>query len=170
MDRLIEGILRLSRLSLAELSPTKVDLSDLARRVIAKLKAAESDRKVETSVQDGMSVRGDPDLLGVALDNLIGNSWKFTSKRQDAKIEFGSKLLDGCRVYYVHDNGVGFDKSLTDKLFLPFQRLHSDSDYAGSGIGLTLVSRIVSRHNGRVWADGELDRGATFYFTLGMEK
>jgi PAS domain S-box-containing protein len=170
MDRLIEGILRLSRLSRAELSPMKVDLSDLARRVIAKLKAAESDRKVETSVQDGMSVRGDPDLLGVVLDNLIGNSWKFTSKRQDAKIEFGSKMLDGQKVYYVRDNGVGFDKSLTDKLFLPFQRLHSDSDYPGSGIGLTLVSRIVSRHNGRVWADGELDRGATFYFTLGMEK
>jgi PAS domain S-box-containing protein len=167
MDSLIEGMLRLSRLTTADLSVKKVDISGLARSTVHHLKATDPDRKVETSIQNGLFVWGDPDLLSIAVENLIGNSWKFTRKCPDAKIEFGSESVDGHKTYYVRDNGVGFDKSRADRMFLPFQRMHSDSEYEGHGIGLALVARVVSRHNGKIWAVSEPDKGATFFFTLG---
>jgi PAS domain S-box-containing protein len=167
MDGLIEGMLRLSNLTTAGLSVKKVDLSGMAKGVVHRLQASDPDRKVSVSIQSGLIVRGDPDLLNMALENLIGNSWKFTSKRADAKIEFGSSVMDGRQTYFVRDNGIGFDRTRTDRMFAPFQRLHNEADYPGHGVGLAIVSRIVARHNGRVWADGERDKGASFYFTLG---
>ncbi len=170
MDSLIEGMLKLSRLTTADLSVKKVDISGLVRSTIDHLKATDPDRKVETSIQNGLSVWGDPDLLSIAMENLIGNAWKFTRKSHAAKIEFGSDKVDGQRIFHVRDNGIGFDKSRADKMFLPFQRMHSDSEYEGYGIGLALVARVVSRHSGKIWAVSEPDKGATFFFTLGGGK
>lgn len=166
MDALIEGMLKLSKLSTAGLSQERVDLSSLAGDVVRRLKASDPDRKVQADIQDGLTVVGDHQLLNIALENLIGNSWKFTCKRPDARIEFGAEIRNGHKTFFVKDNGVGFDKAHADKLFSPFQRLHNGSEYQGYGIGLALVSRVIGRHKGRVWAEAEQGKGATFYFTL----
>jgi light-regulated signal transduction histidine kinase (bacteriophytochrome) len=146
-----------------------VDLSQLARAVTGELQQHEPDRPVEISVWDGMRAEADPHLLRVALENLIGNSWKFTSKAEKPRIEIGALKDHGSTTFFVRDNGAGFDMAFADKLFGAFQRLHAARDYAGTGIGLATVQRIVHRHGGRIWVEAEVGKGAVFFFTLAVE-
>jgi light-regulated signal transduction histidine kinase (bacteriophytochrome) len=143
-----------------------VDLSALARVVVQGLQRADPGRPVEVVIADGLVARGDPHLLRVALDNLLGNAWKFTGRRSQARIEVGRVAHGAGVAYFVADNGVGFDMAYADKLFGAFQRLHGMTEFPGTGIGLATVQRIVHRHGGRVWVEAVPDRGATFYFTL----
>jgi light-regulated signal transduction histidine kinase (bacteriophytochrome) len=143
-----------------------VDLSVLARAVAADLQRAHPERQVTFAIADGAIVQGDPGLLRVMLENLFGNSWKFTRKHASARIEFGTTTREGERVYFVRDDGAGFDMAYADKLFRPFQRLHTAEDFEGTGIGLATVQRIIQRHGGRVWAEGRIEGGSTFYFVL----
>jgi light-regulated signal transduction histidine kinase (bacteriophytochrome) len=121
---------------------------------------------VDVVIQEGLGGEGDPRLLTVVLDNLFGNAWKFTGRRDEARIEFGANSNGGHRTYFVRDNGAGFDMAFANKLFGVFQRLHAATEFEGTGIGLAIVQRVVHRHGGRVWAEGEINRGATFFFTL----
>jgi light-regulated signal transduction histidine kinase (bacteriophytochrome) len=146
-----------------------LDLTDLAKRVIERLKASAPDREVQFRVHEGLRGRGDVRLVTILFENLLGNAWKFTSKRRDAEVEFGRALHSGRAAYFIRDNGAGFDMAYVGKLFGAFQRLHAVTDFEGTGIGLATVQRIVQRHGGRVWAEGEVGVGATFYFTLGEE-
>ncbi len=171
MDRLIQDLLALSRVARADVARARVDLTALARRVADTLKDAEPDRDVEVLVQDSLVVEADPGLLRVVVQNLIGNAWKFTSKRPKARIELGVSVEEAKRVaYFVRDDGAGFDMTYAKKLFGPFQRLHSANEFEGTGIGLATVQRIIRRHGGRIWAEGRPNQGATFYFTLGEER
>ena len=166
MAELIDDLLKLSRVTRREFRQESSDLSSLARGVLAQLQRAEPDRKVETIIADGLVVQGDSRLLKVALENLLGNAWKFTSKLPHARIELGSTAGNGHAAYFVRDNGAGFDQAYAGKLFGVFQRLHAASEFEGTGIGLATVQRVVSRHGGRIWAEGAVGKGATFYFTL----
>ena len=166
MGELIDGLLNLSRVTRAELRREQVDMSDLARSVLERLRAYQPERQVDLRVEDGLMAQADPRLLDVVLTNLLGNAWKFTSKRASARIEFTAKTDKEPPVYAVSDNGAGFDATYVDKLFGVFQRLHTSREFEGTGIGLATVRRIISRHGGRVWAESEVDKGATFYFTL----
>jgi two-component system, sensor histidine kinase and response regulator len=166
MSDLIDDLLALSRVTRAELHRIDVDLSTMAKDVAADLHARTAGRSVEMRITPGIVVEGDPGLLRALLENLIGNAWKFTSRRKDAFIEVGVAQHDGQRACFVRDNGVGFDASYASKLFRPFQRLHGNDEFEGTGIGLATVQRIVSRHGGRVWAEGAVDRGATIYFSV----
>lgn len=168
MGRLIDDILRLSRAGRQGLAREEVDLSAMAGSVLRDLALREPGRMVETVVREGVGADGDPALLRIVLENLLGNAWKFTSKRDGARIEFGAAEGEeaGGRVFFVRDNGAGFDMKYADRLFAPFQRLHGADEFEGNGIGLALVKRIIGRHGGRVWAEGDAGRGATFYFTL----
>jgi signal transduction histidine kinase len=166
MGQLIDALLQLSRVTRADVTRERVDLSQLSTSVYNDLKAADPERHVTFIAQPGILVNGDGRLLRIALENLIGNAWKFTSKVPDARIEFGSGTRDGETVYFIRDNGAGFDMQYVDRLFTAFQRLHGDRDFKGSGIGLATVSRIIRRHHGNISAESELGRGATFYFTL----
>jgi light-regulated signal transduction histidine kinase (bacteriophytochrome) len=145
-----------------------MDLTQTVRSVIAGLEIVEPGRRVECRVQEHMALDGDPRLMRIVLENLLGNAWKFTQRADPARVEVGSALdAAGTPVYFVRDNGVGFDMNYADKLFGAFQRLHAASDFPGTGIGLATVQRIIHRHGGRVWAEGETGKGASFYFTLG---
>jgi light-regulated signal transduction histidine kinase (bacteriophytochrome) len=166
MEKLIDDILRLSRLSRVSMIHEMVDLSGLAQSVVAGLREREPDRKVEVAIQPGLTIAGDRELLRAAMENLIGNAWKFTGKKEDARIEVGGLPDDGEVIFYVRDNGAGFNKAYADKLFKPFQRLHSEKEFPGTGIGLALVHRIASRHGGGVRAESEPGQGATFYLSL----
>jgi len=166
MGRLIDDLLDLSRLSRQEMRCERVDLSALARKIAAALTEREPGREVEWVIAEGVIARGDSHLLQVALENLLGNAWKFTSKRPRARIEFGVQERQGEPVYVVRDDGAGFDMAYADKLFGAFQRLHGVKEFAGTGIGLATVQRIIRRHGGQVWAEGEVGRGAAFTFTL----
>lgn len=166
MGHLIDALLGLSRVTRTEVRRERVDLSKLAISTIDSLRAAQPERNVEVVIGDGLVTAGDPQLLRAALENLIGNAWKFTSKREGARIEVGVTKKDGERVYFVSDNGAGFDMSYAGKLFAPFQRLHSPTAFPGTGIGLATVQRIMHRHGGRIWAESEAGKGATFFFTL----
>jgi PAS domain S-box-containing protein len=163
MSQLIDGLLGLSRLTREDITRQKVDLTRLAEECAARLREAHPAQSVELVVQPNMDAQGDPRLLTAALDNLLGNSWKFTGKCKSPRVEVGRKE-DGA--FFVRDNGAGFDQAYAHKLFGAFQRLHGAAEFDGSGIGLATVQRIVRRHGGRVWAEGEVGRGATFYFTL----
>jgi hypothetical protein len=166
MGALIDALLKLSRVTRVELQVQPVDLGELFRAAIATLQRADPDREVEIVVADRLGAVGDPALLSIVFDNLCGNAWKFTSKIAAPRIELGVEIHDGKRVYFVRDNGVGFEMKYVDKLFGVFQRLHTEREYPGTGIGLATVQRIVQRHRGRAWAVGEVGAGATFYFTL----
>lgn len=170
MGQLIDDILGLSRVVWVELKFERVNLSEIAQSIAIKLKEIEPSRQVEFIVMPGMEVLGDNHLLGLALQNLLGNAFKFTVGCQFARIEFGSRQQNGRRVYFVRDNGAGFEMKYIDKLFKPFQRLHSSKNFPGTGIGLVTVQRIIQRHGGEVWAEGAIDKGATFHFTLNQER
>jgi light-regulated signal transduction histidine kinase (bacteriophytochrome) len=166
MGQLIDDLLALSRVSRSEIHRQRVDLASIARTVLKRLGEGQPDRALDTIIPDEAVAIGDARLLGIALENLLGNAWKFTSRRVGARIEFGHRLEPERSVYFVRDNGAGFDMTYAHKLFGVFQRLHSASEFEGTGIGLVTVQRIIHRHGGQVWADGVVDRGATFYFTL----
>ena len=167
MAQLIDALLLLARVTRAEIHRVDVDLTALARRVSERLRAASPERDGAFIVEDGLRGSGDSHLLGVLLENLLGNAWKFTSKCKQAEITFGCDKRDGKPKYFVQDNGAGFEMAYAARLFGAFQRLHSASEFEGTGIGLATVQRVVHRHDGRVWAEGKIDGGATFYFTLG---
>jgi PAS domain S-box-containing protein len=166
MARLIDDLLKLSRITRAEIVPERVDLSALAREIVDELREAEPDRTVDVKIADGLTAQGDTRLLRAALQNLLANAWKFTAKCDQARVEVGSAQNDGERVFFVRDNGVGFEIEYVHKLFGAFQRLHSAEEFEGNGIGLATVQRIIQRHGGRVWAEGAVGKGATFYVTL----
>jgi PAS domain S-box-containing protein len=166
MGMLIDDLLKLSRISREKLVTGRVDLSALARSVMSELQKSEPTRDVSLGIEDGIVVEGDQGLLKILLVNLLGNAWKFTGGRQKALIEFGSQIMDGRKTYFVRDNGVGFDMAYASKLFVPFQRLHGTGEFPGTGIGLSIVQRVIRRHGGRIWAEAVVDAGATFYFTL----
>lgn len=166
MNALIRDLLSLSRVARDQLLVASVDLTSVAREIAAELCGSDRSRQVEFAIADGLVVEGDPHLLRVALQNLLDNAWKYSSKKPTARIEVGAFAVDGEVVYYVRDDGAGFDMSYVDKLFAPFRRLHSESEFEGTGIGLATVQRIVHRHHGRVWAEAAPDKGATFFFTL----
>ena len=166
MGQLIDDLLSLSRVGRAEMQREPVDLSALAWVIIDRLRETGPERRVEFAIQEGLTAVGDPQLLEVALSNLLDNAWKFTGKRAGGVIEFGRVFPEGQPVFFVRDNGAGFDPAHADKLFGAFQRLHKASEFPGTGIGLATVQRIVHRHGGRVWAEAVADRGATFFFTL----
>lgn len=166
MGDLIDGLLRMSQLSRKEVIHGAVDLSAIANSVIADLQAANPARHVQVSVAPGAWARGDAQLLNVALTNLLSNAWKFSGKKPDAKIEFGVEKVDGQTRYFVRDNGAGFDMQYSNKLFGTFQRLHAASEFEGTGIGLATVHTVIQRHHGKIWANSEVGKGSTFFFTL----
>ena len=169
MARLIDSLLALARVTQGELHRDRIDLSDMAWSVIQGLQRTDDDRNVKFTVEDGLSHYGDRQLLRILLENLLGNAWKFTSRRGNAEIAFGCRQKGRSFEYFVRDNGAGFDMAYSAKLFGVFQRLHNPKEFEGTGIGLATVQRIARRHGGRVWAIGKPDQGATFYFTLGEE-
>jgi signal transduction histidine kinase len=167
MGELIDDLLRLSRVTRTEIKRDAVNLSELAQQVTDEITRAQPERRINTTIQPGLVVEGDQPLLRVMLENLIGNAWKFTSKESNPTIELGATRDDaGETVYYVRDNGAGFDMDYMDKLFGAFQRLHSPDEFPGTGIGLATVQRIVRRLGGNIWAESRIGSGATFYFTL----
>jgi light-regulated signal transduction histidine kinase (bacteriophytochrome) len=166
MDRLIEALLNFSRLAHIEPSRKTVNLSAMAQEVAVELQQRQPERQVVFRIAEGISADGDSALLRVVLNNLLGNAWKYTGMQEKAVIEFGATEIESNPVFFVRDNGAGFDMADADKLFTPFQRLPGNEEFRGFGIGLASVERIIRRHGGRVWAKGEPDKGATFWFTL----
>ena len=169
MDRLIEGLLRLSRLGRAEMQPGRLDLSAMVSDLAAKLQHSQPERSVEFAIAPEISAYADANLMSIALHNLIENAWKFTSRQPAARIEFNTLRKDGRTVYYLRDNGAGFNASAAQRIFGAFQRQHSEAEFPGTGIGLATVERIIHRHGGLIWAEGAPGEGATFYFTLPEE-
>lgn len=169
MQEMIDSLLDLSRISRKELQCEQVDLSEIARQIMAEMREAEPQRCVEATIADGITATGDPVLLRSVIENLLHNAWKYTGRRDVAHIEFGVDTGGGETVYYVRDDGAGFDAAYAGKLFTPFQRLHTDAEFTGTGVGLATVQRIIHRHGGRVWAFSEPGRGACFFFTLNTE-
>jgi len=167
MGNLVEALLQLSKLDRAKLNRELVDVSQLARAIAGELQLSEPERQVDFVIEDGLVVEADPNLTRAVLDNLMGNAWKFTRKEPHARIEVGTSPKEVLVTCFVRDNGAGFDLSHADKLFAPFQRMHKEVDFPGTGIGLATVRRIVERHGGRVWAESKVGQGATFWFTLG---
>ncbi len=167
MSRLIDDMLSLSRISRQEMTLGSVDLGELAQTIIGELREAQPQNSVEVLIHGDLTTRADERLFKIALTNLLGNAWKYSSKNPHPRIEFGSFLLENEKVFFVRDNGAGFSMKQLDRLFKPFQRLHSEGEFPGTGIGLPIVHRVISRHGGRVWAEAEPGKGATFYFTLG---
>ncbi len=166
MAQLIDDMLGLSHVTRSEMQRATVDLSGLAESIAVELKESQPERQVEFTIAKGLTVNGDARLLRVLLENLLNNAWKFTSKQPNARIEFGVTQHEGKQTYFVRDDGIGFDMTYVDKLFGAFQRLHAPSEFPGTGIGLATVQRIVHRHGGSIWAEGEVEQGATFYFTF----
>ena len=169
MSQLISDLLTLAQASTTIMHRERVDLSAMAAAIAAELRRREPERKVELVIADNVFAEGDSSLLRVVMDNLLNNAWKYTSARKDGRVEFGCKEESGCNVFYVRDNGAGFDPGQADRLFKPFQRLHSKSEFPGTGVGLATVQRIVHRHGGQIWAEASPGKGATFYFMLEPE-
>ena len=167
MGQLIEDLLNLSRITRAALRRERVDMTAIARKVLAELRERDPQRKVTSRVSEGLVVQGDPRLLTVMLENLLRNGWKFTSKLPVATIEVGRVENVEEAIFFVRDDGAGFNMDSAQRLFAPFQRLHAESEFDGTGIGLATVQRVVARHGGRVWAEAAIGKGATFFFTLG---
>ena len=166
MAELIDDLLRLARVTKTEFVRRPVNLSRLARVVSLELGAMDPSRRVAFEIQDDIAVEGDTRLLRIVLEHLLGNAWKFTARQESPRIEFGRIDGEGTSTCFVRDNGVGFDMRYINRLFRPFERLHSSSEFEGSGIGLAIVQRIIHRHNGRIWAESESGRDTTFYFVL----
>ena len=167
MGELIDGLLSLARVTRSDLKLERVDLSEVATQLLAQLATLDPSRRVDVAVHAELEVVMDPRLARVLLGNLLENAWKFTSKTPVGRIEFNVAEVNGAPAFLVHDNGAGFDMAFATKLFAPFQRLHTVMEFPGTGIGLATVQRIVRRHQGRIWAEGAVGDGATFYFTLG---
>jgi signal transduction histidine kinase len=165
MGGLIEDLMRLSRVTGAELRRVEVDLSAMAQGIIDELQAREPDRHVTTSIREHLRCNADPQLLRIALENLLGNAWKFTRNVADAHIELG-RCDDARGTYFIRDNGAGFDMQRAGELFAPFRRLHSSSEFPGTGVGLSIVQRIVRRHGGNIDAQSAVGQGATFFFNI----
>jgi PAS domain S-box-containing protein len=170
MARLIDDVLQLARVTRSKLIPETVDLSEMANSIIADLRSGDPKRAVTVDIADGLSARGDRSLMHILLTNLLGNAWKFTSKTKRAEITFDEQQIEGKTVFFVRDNGAGFDMKFSDKLFGAFQRLHGTDEFEGTGIGLATVQRVINRHGGLVWAEGVIDAGATFYFMFSSVK
>ncbi len=166
MATLIDDLLKLARVTRTEMRTERVDLSGMAREIVLDIERTAPDRQVEFAIAPGLEAQGDSRLLRVALDNLLRNGWKYTGKQPQPRVEFTAVEENGGRVFVVKDNGAGFDMKYADKLFGVFQRLHSTAEFEGTGVGLATVRRIITRHGGRIWAEGAVDKGATFYFTL----
>lgn len=166
MRELIEELLRFSKVANSEPQKAPINLSELSKQILADLQTQEPDRQAEFIIANNLQTEADPVLIKTVLQNLLGNAWKYTSKQQHTRIEFGMQNGNDPVTFYVRDNGIGFDMKYQDNLFKPFQRLHSKSDFPGTGIGLASVQRIINRHDGQVWAEGEPGAGATFFFTL----
>jgi light-regulated signal transduction histidine kinase (bacteriophytochrome) len=170
MGVLIDDLLSLSRVTRSEMRQERTDLSALAQSIAAELQKTQPERRAEFRIEEGLVALVDSHLIRIALENLLGNAWKFTSKRESACIEFARTHCDGRLTYYVRDDGAGFDPAYASRLFGAFQRLHDKSDFPGTGVGLATVQRIIHRHGGRIWAESAVGRGATFYFTLSETK
>lgn len=170
LNDLIDSMLSLSRIAREELHLSTANLADIAQDVLFDLRTRHPERKVDMAIQPNMTVKCDPKLLQIALTNLLDNAWKFTQYKPDAHIECGETKEDGERVFYIRDNGAGFDMSQAGRLFAPFQRLHSESEFEGTGVGLAIVQRVIQRHGGRLWANSTPGNGTTFSFTLGSER
>lgn len=166
MSQLIDDLLNLFRVTRSELKRTSVDLTGLARNLIEELRRSEPGRSVEFSVAPNLVADADPRLLRIVIENLLGNAWKFSRGVEHARIELGVTIQNGTSLYFIRDNGAGFDMSYAHRLFGPFQRLHTSEQFEGTGIGLATVQRIVRRHGGKIWAEGQRNEGATFYLTL----
>jgi light-regulated signal transduction histidine kinase (bacteriophytochrome) len=170
MGSLIDDLLMLSRVSRKDIALEELDLSALASAVATELRKTQPERDVEFVIQPGVFVNGDPHLLRIVLDNILGNAWKFTGRQPQPKIEFGAQVAGAQTTIFVRDNGAGFEMKYADKLFGAFQRLHKTEDFPGTGIGLATVQRIIARHGGRIWAEASPGKGATFFFTLERKK
>jgi light-regulated signal transduction histidine kinase (bacteriophytochrome) len=166
MSRLIDALLKLARCSRSELAYEQLDLSQIAHSIMAELQATDSTRSVEWMIEPGMEARGDTGQIRIVLDNLLQNAWKFTARKEHGQIEFSRILHKGETMFQVRDNGAGFDMAYADKLFVPFQRLHKLTEFEGTGIGLSLVQRIIQKHGGRIDAESVVGEGAAFFFTL----
>jgi signal transduction histidine kinase len=166
MSRLIDDLLNLSSISRKEVHRREVNLSAIAASIISELRETDPGSNVKVDIKEGLTAFADPGLIEIVLSNLLGNSWKFTAKNGHARIEFGTVEQDGKIIYYVRDNGAGFDQQHAGNMFRPFHRLHSEAAFEGTGIGLAIVDRIISRHGGKVWAEGIEGKGATIYFSL----
>jgi light-regulated signal transduction histidine kinase (bacteriophytochrome) len=169
MAELIDDLLSFSQASTAEMSRENVDLSALVTNISAELRRRDPVRSVDFVIAKNVTAEGDSRLLRIVLDNLLSNAWKYTSGREKARVEFGRMQENGATIYYVSDNGVGFNPQSKDRLFKPFQRLHSKAEFPGTGVGLATVRRIINRHGGQIWAEATLEKGATFYFMLDSE-
>ena len=167
MGHIIDDLLFLSRVTRRELKPVKVDLSAMAEQVCETFQKSEPARAVSLKILLGIIATCDEGLMRIVLENLLGNAWKYTAPREAAQIELGSTQNMQGTIFFVRDNGVGFDMKYVDKLFLPFQRLHGRDEFEGTGIGLAIVRRIVDRHSGQIWIESELEKGTTVFFTLG---
>jgi light-regulated signal transduction histidine kinase (bacteriophytochrome) len=166
MGRMIDELLQISRIARSEVRREQVDLSSLAHQIASELQSSEPDRLVHFEIADGLTASGDPELIRIALENLLSNAWKFTSQHEHATIEVGETKHDGHREFFVRDDGAGFDMEYAKQLFRPFQRLHRTEEFSGTGIGLASVKRIVARHGGHIRGQGQVEHGATFTFTL----
>jgi len=166
MNRLIDETLDLSRVSRIEVVRSPVDLSDMAGEIMDRYRQSQPDRDTEIEIQPGMVAQCDKRLTERVLENLLGNAWKYTGKERKTKIFFGAESREGKTVYHIRDNGVGFSMEYAKRLFTPFQRLHKESDFKGTGVGLSVVQRIVRRHGGEIWAESTVGGGSVFYFTL----
>jgi signal transduction histidine kinase len=169
MTELVDGMLELSKVSRATVHVEELDLASLAREVVQELRTAEPDHDVTFVCPEGLPITADRALIRMAITNLIHNAWKFTRGKRSPRVELGQEpRSDTSPCYFVRDNGIGFDRTLVDKLFEPFQRLHGTEQHVGTGIGTTIVARAIERQGGQVWADGEVGQGAVFRFTLGV--
>jgi signal transduction histidine kinase len=167
MGEITDDLVVLLRVIRIEMRSTRVDLSKMAKSILTEISQQEPEREIESDIASGLTVRGDAEMLQIALENLLKNAYKFTRDRSKAQIEFNAMDQDGERVYFVRDNGVGFDMTYANKLFIPFERLHGINEFEGTGAGLAIAQRIIQRHGGRIWAESAVGQGATFYFTLG---
>ena len=170
MHGLIDDLLSLSKIVRAPMHRAPVDLSTMSREVLTLIRDREPNRQADLIIEDGITAYGDAGLLRIVLENLFANAWKFSSRREVTRIEFGTRMeTDGRAVYFVKDNGAGFDSTRAKKLFTPFQRFHTQEDFKGTGVGLATVRRVIHRHGGAIWADAQVDQGATFSFSIPSE-